>query len=213
MTTIIDIHTHRLDADGALISVDPRRFDPQLGRCYSVGFHPWQDLEHLPPADYELLASCALHPQVLAIGETGLDRRRGAPLALQQEAFVRHLELAHRLGKPVVAHCVKAAQDILAARHGAGLDGVRLIIHGIRGNEHVARALLDAGCYLSFGHQFNVAALQVTPLDRLLIETDDAIHVTIHDVAAALAQSLALPVHDIVGHVTANARRLLFAGR
>ena len=41
MTPIIDIHTHHLDADGALISVAPQDFDPQPGKWYSVGFHPW----------------------------------------------------------------------------------------------------------------------------------------------------------------------------
>ena len=52
MIDIIDIHTHRPDAVAALISTDPRRFDPQPGKWYSVGFHPWEDVDELTAADF-----------------------------------------------------------------------------------------------------------------------------------------------------------------
>lgn len=209
MITILDFHTHRLDAVSAIISVDPRHFDPRPGLCYSVGFHPWHGLDELTEADFDLLARCARHPQVVAIGETGMDRVRGAALDVQEQAFVRHLNLAQALGKPVVAHCVKAAQDLLVARHRAGLDAVPLVIHGMRGNRNVARTLLDAGCYLSFGLRHNPSALSVTPLDRLLIETDDDTTATIQEVASTIAASLGLTSVQLTHHVLANAQRLL----
>ena len=209
MTPIIDIHTHRPDADGALISVDPRHFDPQPGKWYSVGFHPWHDVGLLTPEDFDLLERCACHPQVLAIGETGIDHLRGDAVPIQANAFVRHLRLAHELNKPVVAHCVKAAQDILAARHNAGCDDVPLVIHGMRSNAHVARTLLDAGCSLSFGPRFNPAAVQATPPDRLFIETDDSADVSIHDVAASIGKVLSLTADEVIGLTSANIRRLL----
>lgn len=208
MMTIIDFHTHHLDAESALISVDPRRFDPQPGRWYSVGFHPWHGVELLTDEDYALLEQCARHPQVLAIGETGTDRLRGPALDVQQQAFVRHMRLAQALNKPVVAHCVRTAQDLLAARHREGLDDVTLVIHGMRGNERIARTLLDAGCYLSFGIRYNLAALQATPLDRLLIETDDS-SVNIDDVAAAVSQSIGITADALVDRVISTARTIL----
>lgn len=209
MITIIDFHTHRLDATSSLISVDPRRFDPQPGLCYSVGFHPWHGVELLTDDDYALLEHCARHPQVLAIGETGMDRLRGPELGVQQQAFVRHLRLAQALDKPVVAHCVRTAQDLLAARHQAGLDDVTLVIHGMRGNEHVARTLLDAGCYLSYGIRYNLAALQAMPVDRLLIETDDG-PVSIDDVATAVSQSIGITTDALIDQVISTARIILF---
>ena len=208
MMTIIDFHTHHLDAESALISVDPRRFDPQPGRWYSVGFHPWHGVELLTDEDYALLEQCARHPQVLAIGETGTDRLRGPALDVQQQAFVRHMRLAQALNKPVVAHCVRTAQDLLAVRHREGLDYITLVIHGMRGNERVARTLLDAGCYLSFGMRYNLAALQATPLDRLLIETDDS-SVNIDDVAAAVSQSIGITADALVDRVISTARTIL----
>lgn len=208
MTDILDIHTHRLDATAALISVDPRRFDPQPGKWYSVGFHPWHGIDTLTDDDYRLLEQCARHPQVLAIGETGIDTLRGAELTVQTDAFTRHLRLAHELGFPVVVHNVRATQHILNARHKAGADDVTLIIHGMRSNAHVASILLDAGCYLSYGLRFNDEAVQSTPLDRLLIETDDN-DIPITTVAMHVAQAMNRPIEDIFTHASSNARRLL----
>lgn len=210
MMDILDFHTHRLDATGALIAVDPRRFDPQLDLWYSVGFHPWDNVENLTDSDFDLLRQCAGHPQVLAVGETGIDRLRGGHLVEQGEAFVRHLQLAHDLGKPVVVHNVRATQDILDARRIARLDDVTLVIHGMRGNANVAHTLLDAGCYLSYGPRFNPEALKSTPMDRLLIETDDS-DTPITTVASLVAQTLHLTVDEITSTATANAHRLLFS--
>jgi len=205
---LLDFHTHRPDATAALISVDPRHFDPQPGLWYSVGFHPWDTLQPITPGDIALLERCAHHPQVLAIGETGMDSLRGADLETQEALFVSHLQLAHDTGLPVVVHSVRTAQQILAARHRAQLTDVPLAIHGMRGNQHVARTWLDAGCYLSYGPRFNPAALLATPLDRLLIETDDA-PVTIHHVATLVAHTLHRPIDTILHITTANAQRLL----
>lgn len=208
MNTILDIHTHRLDATAALISVDPRRFDPQPGKWYSVGFHPWHGIDTLTDDDYRLLEQCARHPQVLAIGETGIDTLRGADLSTQTQAFVRHLVLAHELGKPVIVHNVRATQQILAARRDSHLDGVTLIIHGMRGNAHVASTLLTAGCYLSYGSRFNAEALLITPQDRLLIETDDS-DVPITTVAAQVASTLHLSAAQVITIAANNAHHLL----
>ena len=192
---ILDFHTHRLDAEGALISVDPRQFDPLPGRCYSVGFHPWHDVDRLTAGDWALLERCAQHPQVLAIGETGMDTLRGCDLDIQADAFLRHLQLAHALGKPVIAHCVRTAQRLLDVRRHAGLTDVTLAIH------------VDS-IYLSFGDRFNPVTLAATPLDRLLIETDDS-PTPIGDVATAVAQTLQIPTQQLQNLVTANALRFL----
>ena len=203
MTTIIDCHTHHPDAARALIAVSPREFDPQPGLWYSVGYHPWHDVDTLGQQEFALLEQCARHPQVLAIGETGMDRLRGASQQIQGQVFVRHLQLAHSLNKPVVAHCVRTAQELIALRRHAGLTDVALIIHGMRGNEHVAHMLLEAGCYLSYGTFFNPAALAATPLDRLLIETDDGDE-PIHVVAARIATSLKMDIQQLIETVTRN---------
>ena len=205
---LLDFHTHRLDARGALISVDPRQFDPQSGCWYSVGYHPWNDVDRLTPDDWTLLEQCARHPQVLAIGETGMDTLRGGDIDIQAAAFLRHLQLAHAVGKPVVAHCVRTAQRLLDVRRQAGLTAVPLAIHGMRSNQRVARLLLDSGCYLSYGPRFNPEALAATPLDRLLIETDDA-PTPIDEVTTLVAQALHLTPQQVKDTAIANVQTFL----
>lgn len=211
MIDILDFHTHRPDATRAIISVDPRQFDPQPGQWYSVGFHPWYEVDRLDDNDYRLLEQCAQHPQVLAIGETGMDSKRGADLNIQATVFVRHLRLAASLSKPVIVHQVKTAQRILDQRHKAGLDQVPLVVHGMRNGEHVARLLLDAGCFLSYGPHYTPASLIATPPDRLLLETDDA-PVTIDEVTAQVAATLQKTTLDISRLTAANAQRLIHSG-
>ena len=210
MNDIIDFHTHHSSASAALIAVDPRQFYPQQGLCYSVGFHPWNEVDTLTAEDFGRLAECALHPQVLAVGETGMDALRGAPLYIQANVFLRHLQVAASVGKPVVIHSVRTAQEILAIRRKAGLIEVPLAVHGMRSNANVAKLWLDAGCFLSFGARFNPAALIATPIDRLLIETDDS-DTPITTVASLAAQTLHLTIDEITTTATANAQRLLMS--
>ncbi len=205
---IIDCHTHHANATAALIAVDPRQFDPQPGLWYSVGYHPWYDIDKLTDADFKLLELHARHPQVLAIGETGLDSLRGANLETQASVFVRHLQVAHATNKPVVVHCVRTAQRIIDERRKAGLTTVPLAIHGMRANERIARTLLDAGCYLSFGIRFNPATLLATPPDRMLIETDEA-PATIREVASAIGDVLGMPYYQVIKTAAENTQRLL----
>lgn len=205
---LLDFHTHRLDARDALISVDPRQFDPQPECWYSVGYHPWYDVDRLTTDDWVLLEQCARHPQVLAIGETGMDALRGCDLDIQAAAFLRHLQLAHAVSKPVIAHCVRTAQRLLDVRRQAGLTAVPLAIHGMRSNQRVARLLLDGGCYLSYGPRFNPDALAATPLDRLLIETDDS-PTSIDEVATLVAQALHLSPEKVKDTAIANVQTFL----
>ncbi|MBR1475605.1 MAG: TatD family hydrolase [Muribaculaceae bacterium] len=202
---IIDAHTHYLNA-GGITSVEPANFDPQPGHLYSVGIHPWhtQDVSN---DTLQLLEQYARHPQVVAIGETGMDTLRGAPLDRQTELFEHHLQLAGRLGKPVVIHCVRTSQQVLAACRRLGVTVPRAI-HGMRSNERVARPLIDAGFYLSFGPLFNPATVLATPRDRLLIETDDSGQ-SIAQVAAAIAPTLGLTAPSLQALATANLHHFL----
>lgn len=203
---IADAHSHDLQATDAIISVEPASFSPLAGRLYSVGIHPWHT-DTTTDADLSQLAECAAHPQVVAIGETGLDTLRGAQLARQTEIFERHLLLAQQLDKPIIVHSVRTSGQVVQCLRRLGIT-VACAIHGLRGNERVARLLLDAGMYLSFGPRFNPAAVLATPPDRLLIETDDSA-MSITQVAAALAPTLQLSVHDVLALTGHNLERFL----
>jgi len=129
-------------------------------------------------AEIEELAGA--HDKVRAVGETGLDYfRTGADgVAVQQESFRRHIELAHRLDRTLVIHDRDAHDDVLRILDEEGVPQ-RTVMHCFSGDVDFARACLDRGAYLSFAGTVtfkNAAylrtALAVVPQDRLLVETD-----------------------------------------
>ena len=203
---IIDAHTHSLSADNAIIAAQPTDFAPQPGRLYSIGIHPW-NTDQATEAHMALLQQCARHPQVVAIGETGLDSLRGASLERQTAIFEQHISLAQQLHMPLIIHCVRTSQQVLALHRQLAIT-VPCAIHGMRSNHHVAQALLDAGFYLSFGPRFNLRSIQATPLDRLLIETDDSGQ-SITQVAQAIAPTLSLDTNDLLALAARNLNYLI----
>lgn len=169
----IDIHTHtgapRCDA---VLCVDPTQCDklPEGDGMVSVGIHPWN--AHLADdAVWARLASWLNDSRVVAVGEIGLDRCKGPEEKVQDGVFRRQAELAAALGLPVVIHCVRATDRLLALRKS--LQGAnQWIYHGFRGKPETAQQLLDAGIDLSFGDKFNSDAFQLTPSHRRYRETD-----------------------------------------
>ncbi len=168
---ITDCHTHRPDARGAIINAvtgDDASMRPDL--YYSVGIHPWDTLT-ATGADWEWVTRQAALPNVLAIGETGLDPMRGAPLDLQEQWLRRHIGLSEATGKPLILHVVRRADDILRL-HRELRPRQPWIWHGFRGNAVQARQLTDNGLYLSLGKRFNPDVPLVVDPSRLLAETD-----------------------------------------
>ena len=186
---ITNFHSHDTTAEKAIISVDVDEFKPQYGKVYSVGLHPWHIGDDWQQK-IERLKEVAHHYQVVAIGETGLDSLKGAPLDVQEQVMREVVNIAAATGKPLIIHCVRTSQQVLKLwRDNPQAHNVAWIIHGFRGNENVARELLDAGFYLSFGSKFNEQALAITPLDHLLVETDDDPASSIDQVLKAVAQA------------------------
>ncbi len=209
--TILDIHTHPPADSNAVINCRVDTFDPQPGLVYSVGIHPWQS----DSATEELLQQLALlagHQQVVAIGETGLDTLRGAPMDRQLALLQRHVAIAEQAGKPVIAHCVRASQQLAQLWRATAPHRVALAVHGFRSNERVARTLIDAGCWLSFGAQHQAAALKATPPERLLVETDDN-PTGIHHTITAVAETLGIDTDAVERLARSNAQAFLTAAK
>jgi TatD DNase family protein len=123
--------------------------------------------------------------RVAAIGEGGLDyHHMEGSKAAQSELFSGQLDLASRLGLPMIVHSRDAAADTLALVAAARPDPASLrdapvLIHCFGYGPEEARAFLDAGCWISFagnltykGSEALRAALALVPEGRLLLETD-----------------------------------------
>ena len=145
----VDIHTHRLPPvpGTAIANRYPDTFVPEAGAWYSVGIHPW----HIPATatpvvrnEMNVLASLAGHPQVLAIGEAGLDKLADAPMAVQIKVFEYQARLSVELDKPLVIHLVKAMSELLKLKQQIKLANP-WIIHGFRGKAALAEECLRHG--------------------------------------------------------------------
>lgn len=169
-----DIHTHLLPIvkGSAIVNTSPVSFVPESGMWYSVGFHPWFISDVISSMNWADFEASVAHPQVLAVGEAGLDKLAEAPLALQIEVFKRQAFWADRLQKPLIIHLVKAVDSLLKLKHELR-PSVPWIIHGFRGKEQQADMLVRHGFYLSLGEHFQEKALESIPMDRLFLETDE----------------------------------------
>jgi TatD DNase family protein len=152
----------------------------------TIGIHP-HEAKLASDADFEEMAQLAKRPKVIAWGEIGLDYFYDhSPRDVQQQVFLKQLQLAQSAELPIVIHCrpsgdsQDAWQDCLRLlnQHWApsGLTG---ILHCFTGTWPHATQALEMGFMISFagnitfpkGQQIREAAKE-TPLDRMLIETD-----------------------------------------
>ena len=207
-----DIHTHRLPLhpSQAIVSVDASSL-PVDGKIVhaSVGIHPW----HLTETNVEVQwkafqAAIEEDRRIVAIGEAGLDKLKGASLEAQTAVFRQEIALAETLCLPMVIHCVRAFNELLKLK-----KEVRpcqpWVIHGFRGKESVARELLRHGCYLSFGERFQSDALRAVPLDRLFIETDES-SVSIETIGLRIAEARGEAPEELAAAIDKNVRKVFF---
>lgn len=144
----------------------------------AVALHPTRTAS-LTDDDHAEIERLARDPRVVAVGETGLDYYWDhSPPAAQQESFRRHIDLAKRLGKPLMIHDRDAHDDVLRILREEG-PPADVIFHCFSGDAVMARECADAGYVLSFAgpvtfrnaHALREAAV-VVPEELLLVETD-----------------------------------------
>lgn len=146
----------------------------------TVGVHP-HDACRFDAATAEELAALCGRPDVLAVGEIGLDYHYdNAPREAQRRVFAEQLDIAAAGRKPVVIHARDAWHDILELlrSHWAG-RGPGGVMHCFTGSSEQALRCLDLGLHLSFAGVLTFArsadlraTARWTPLDRTLVETD-----------------------------------------
>jgi TatD DNase family protein len=174
----------RIIAVGTLEGIEGARRVLQIARDHDwirgvAGLHP-HEARLLDDDLLERLEEIARQPEIVAVGETGLDFHYDfSPRENQRSAFRELLRMARRVGKPVVIHTREAAEEtlgILDEEKGWELGGV---VHCFSGSLDMAREVLSKGFYISFTgvitfpHAHKVRdVLAAVPTERVLIETD-----------------------------------------
>ena len=144
----------------------------------SLGVHPNYPDGHEPTIDE--LVELGSSPEVVAIGETGLDYFRSeGDLTWQHTRFQRHIAAARQLNKPLIIHTRNAAADTMDTLRNHNAEDAGGVMHCFAEDWDIAKQALDIGFYISFSGivTFKSAPLvqevaRKAPLDRILVETD-----------------------------------------
>jgi TatD DNase family protein len=144
----------------------------------TVGLHP-HDAKARTGELMARLASLAEEPHVVGVGEAGLDYHYdNSPRDVQREVFREQIALAKRVSKALVIHTRDAWDDTFAILEGEGPPS-RLVFHCWSGGPSEVPRALDLGAVLSFSGTVTFKnalelreAAKLTPLDRLVVETD-----------------------------------------
>jgi TatD DNase family protein len=146
----------------------------------SVGVHPHEAADEGQKDPARLLELAAL-PEVVGIGETGLDYYYdNSPRRQQRESFRVHIEAARRSGLPLIVHTRDADEDTVSIlREGWEEGAYSGVIHCFTAGPALAQAALELGFYISISGilTFKKAeslreTIRELPLERLLVETD-----------------------------------------
>lgn len=199
----------------------------------SAGIHPNHAAEALA-GDWARIESLVAKPEVVALGETGLDLYwQDCPLPLQQDYFDRHIRLSQQTGLALVIHLRETSNEILAMLREARKRGeLRGVMHSFTGTAEDAANFLDLGLHISFAGMVTFkksdelrAVAATIPTERLLVETDSP-YLTPHPfrgqrpneprlvvhTAACVAEARSLSTNDLAALTTANALKLFSRG-
>jgi TatD DNase family protein len=199
----------------------------------AVGIHP-QETKGVKKEDVDQLESLAKHPRVVGIGELGLDfYRHYSPQEDQMAILKLELEVAGRVGLPIIVHCRQAQNEMLPILQ-SWAGALKLpsgkatgVLHCFNGDTAIAEKYLEMGFYISVGAYIGYPSssqlretLKSVPLNRLVIETDcpflppqkyrgqrnEPVYTLI--TAGVLAEIKGLTSEEIAGQTTQNAIKL-----
>ena len=191
----------------------------------AVGWHP-EDMDKLTDEGFDEMIKLMHHPKCVAVGEIGLDYYWDAEHKDEQKAlFIRQIELALELDKPVIVHDREAHGDSLAIVKE--FPGVRGVFHCYSGSAEIAQELIARGWYLGFDGPLTyknakktVEVARIVPLDRVLLETDSPymapvpVRGTRNDsrnvfhIASKFAELRGMEVDEVIALTSENGKRL-----
>jgi TatD DNase family protein len=212
------------DSSGAVVELAGQH----TGLHAAVGIQP-NYTGQAQTGDWQRIVELVERPQVVAIGETGLDRHWDySPFDVQQDYFDRHLRLAQDRDLPFVVHTRQSDADVVTMLREARRRGpLRGIMHSFTGTAQTAAECVELGLHISFAgmvtfkksDDLRTVAAGI-PSDRILIETDSP-YLSPHPLrgkrnepanlvhtAACVAEARGQSAEDFAALTTANARAL-----
>ena len=219
--SFVNIHTHTARTDDNLIQIvnlDLKQPCPEQG-YYSYGIHPWEADKDDFQMEISLkkLEERLKSPNVLALGEAGLDKMHKASFEQQIVLFERQIELSEAMQKPLILHDVRSHNEIIALRkkHQAQQPW---ILHGFSGTEQDIKQLIGQGIYLSVGESLLYPERKIyksfkfIDLEYLFLETDMA-DIGIEAVYVSAARLLGIDINALRAQIFTNFATLWNIGK
>ena len=163
------------DLEGSKDAIEIAKKYPHI--FATCGISP-NDISENVEKDIEEIENLAKNEKVVAIGEIGLDYYWNKDnKELQKEVFIKQIDIANKLGLPIVIHTRDAVMDTLQVlkEHPVDKKGV---FHCCPLNQELIKEGLKLGFYISFSGNVtfknakSAGCIEIVPLDRILIETD-----------------------------------------
>jgi TatD DNase family protein len=213
----IDIHTHDTKPAEGIFAVENLMAHENLkpekisARAFTAGIHPWHLNENNREQLLEYVRNIAGNPDLIAFGEAGFDKLRGPSTELQKTTFAEQVKIADENQKPLVIHCVRSWDELLAA-HKNLKPVTPWLVHGFRGKKELALQLIKRGMYLSFWFDFvlrpeSTDLLRFLPKERIFLETDGA-DVDIREIYRKVSDDLAIDVDELKKIIYINFKML-----
>lgn len=183
-----------------------------------IGIHPWYINEYSESV-LEYMRNILKNNPDIMVGEIGLDKLH-PDMKTQEDIFIKQLILAAEFNRSAHIHCVGAWDRLLHI-----LKGLRekvphlMVLHGFAGSVEISRSLLrEYNVFFSFSPVINnwksrLNVIKEMPLDRVLVESDDANPDVILEVVKKIAEVLGLSVAQVADAIYDNSQRFLKDGQ
>lgn len=149
---------------------------------YSLGIHPMEVEKGISMDLIEQIVKNKLkndNSKLVAIGETGLDYHFNYPVELQKKYFIKQIELANKYNLPIIIHSRESQEDVEKILR-ENMVKKRGIMHCYSGTPEMSKKFIEMGFYIGVGgpvtrYEDVQETVRITPVDRIVIETDSPV--------------------------------------
>lgn len=195
---------------------------------YSIGIHPMEVEKEISINLIEPIIKNEMENEsskLVAIGETGLDYHFNYPLELQKKYFIEQIKLANKYDLPIIIHSRESQEDVekILKENPVTKAG---IMHCYSGTPEMSKKFIEMGYYLGIGgpvtrYKDIQETVKITPLDRLVIETDSPVlppkpfekhtrnnSLYLKYVVSKIAEIKKITEKDVIKYTTQNAYKI-----
>lgn len=145
----------------------------------AFGIHP-EFADRLNEENFKYIEELCRLDECVAVGEIGLDCYWPEPdVSIQKPWFERQMDLARRIGKPIVVHSRDAAQETYEMMKAAGAGDIGGVVHCFSYSKEMAKLFVDMGLYIGVGGVITFKngkklkeVVEYIPLEHIVLETD-----------------------------------------